>query len=77
MTQKKNMTTLSKLLSFVLRHDPGSIGLSLDRGGWADVDALLTKAGHQFTLAELETVVQTSDKQRFALSSDGGRIRAN
>ncbi len=77
MTQKLNKTSLSKLLSFVLRHDPGSIGLTLDRGGWADVDDLLDKAGHQITRSELETVVQTSDKQRFALSSDGRRIRAN
>ena len=29
------------------------------------------------TRAELEAIVATSDKQRFALSSDGTRIRAN
>ncbi|MFC4667645.1 RNA 2'-phosphotransferase [Seohaeicola nanhaiensis] len=28
---------LSKVLSLILRHDPGRIGLSLDAGGWARI----------------------------------------
>jgi putative RNA 2'-phosphotransferase len=71
---------LSKLLSFVLRHDPASIGLSLDREGWAKVDLLLEaleRRGHRLDRAELEALVRESDKQRFALSADGALIRAN
>lgn len=70
----------SKFLSFVLRHKPEAIGLALDGNGWADVDDLVRLAiesGHPLTRAAIETVVAGSDKQRFALSEDGRRIRAN
>ena len=75
-----NRTRLSKFLSLVLRHDPACIGLTLDAQGWADVDDLLQKAnaaGVPLTRALLDEIVRTSDKQRFALSTDGTRIRAN
>ncbi|MGH1415128.1 MAG: RNA 2'-phosphotransferase [Pelagimonas sp.] len=68
---------ISKFLSYVLRHDPASIGLTLDRGGWAEVQALIDRATLPLTQSDIETVVATSDKQRFALSEDGKRIRAN
>jgi putative RNA 2'-phosphotransferase len=70
----------SKFLSLVLRHDPGQIGIELDEAGWTDVAALLAAAerhGVRLTRAELGEIVATSDKQRFALSDDGARIRAN
>jgi putative RNA 2'-phosphotransferase len=70
----------SKFLSLVLRHDPGSIGITLDGAGWTDVDALLAalgRHGQRLTRAELVEIVASSDKQRFALSDDGARIRAN
>lgn len=70
----------SKLLSLVLRHDPSRIGITLDSAGWTDVAALLAALaahGHPLTRAQLERVVAQSDKQRFALSPDGARIRAN
>ena len=73
-------TTPSKFLSLVLRHDPARIGITLDAAGWTDVDALLTAcaaAGVVLTEAELRDIVAQSDKQRFALSDDGRRIRAN
>ncbi len=35
----------SKRLSHLLRHAPGSAGLTLDAAGWVDVDALLTVLG--------------------------------
>ncbi len=65
----------SKRLSDVLRHAPGSVGLTLDAAGWADVDALLAALG--WTRAELEGVVATNDKRRFALDGTGTRIRAS
>lgn len=34
----------SKLLSLVLRHDPGKIGIELDKAGWADVGKLIQNA---------------------------------
>lgn len=71
---------LSKTLSYVLRHHPEAFGLRLDSAGWVEVDALLTAlaaAGHSASREELERVVRDNDKQRFAISSDGLRIRAN
>ena len=70
----------SKRLSHVLRHAPNSIGITLDAHGWIDVDTLLEAlAAHGPSLARdrLERIVARSDKQRFAFSEDGSRIRAN
>ena len=69
----------SKFLSFILRHKPDEIGLSVDAQGWADVDALLDgmkTAGKPMSRAELIGIVATSDKKRFTLSDDKTRIRA-
>ncbi|WP_338767157.1 RNA 2'-phosphotransferase [Massilia sp. METH4] len=70
----------SRFLSLILRHAPDTIGLSLDRNGWADVAELLATAtahGTPLTLETLRHVVAGNDKQRFAFSEDGLRIRAS
>ncbi len=71
---------ISKLMSLVLRHAPATIGATLDAQGWADVNQLLARAaqhGTPVSRAQLDAVVRSSDKQRFAFSDDGTRIRAN
>jgi putative RNA 2'-phosphotransferase len=73
-------TKLSKFLSLVLRHDPASVGISLDDAGWVDVDTLLAalgRHGHPASRTDLDEVVATNDKKRFAFSDDGRRIRAS
>ena len=70
----------SRFVSKVLRHAPESVGLRLDEGGWVEVDDLLAAAagaGVALDRATLERVVAENDKQRFALSPDGLRIRAS
>ena len=70
----------SKFLSLVLRHEPGAAGVTLDEAGWVAVADLLAgcrRAGVAIDPDELREIVRTSDKQRFALSDDGTRIRAN
>jgi putative RNA 2'-phosphotransferase len=70
----------SKFLSLVLRHEPELVGITLDEAGWVSVDELLAgcrRKGHPITMEELREIVRTSDKQRYALSGDGARIRAN
>jgi putative RNA 2'-phosphotransferase len=70
----------SKRLSYVLRHRPDSVGLTLDGAGWVDVDALLDALathGLRLTRAELDHVVAANDKRRFALDDTGTRIRAS
>ncbi|WP_328561482.1 RNA 2'-phosphotransferase [Streptomyces coelicoflavus] len=69
---------VSKYLSKHLRHQPERIGLTLDRGGWVEIDTLIAAAaahGFRFTHAELDHVVATNDKRRFAV--EGTRIRAS
>lgn len=71
---------LSRRLSYVLRHAPESVGLTLDAGGWVGVDELLMAlAAHGATVSreELDQVVAASDKQRFAFDATGARIRAS
>jgi putative RNA 2'-phosphotransferase len=75
-----DVVRLSKRLSYLLRHAPGSVGLTLDPAGWVDVEALLTAlaaTGRPVTRAELDEVVAGNDKQRFALDATGTRIRAS
>lgn len=70
----------SKFLSLVLRHKPDTIGIVLDRNGWVSVEELLAKSadyGVRFSRTELEEIVETNDKKRFAFSEDKTRIRAN
>jgi putative RNA 2'-phosphotransferase len=71
---------VSKRLSFVLRHRPDSIGLTLDEAGWVDVDRLLaalTAHGLPLSREDLDAVVAGNDKQRFAFDGSGTRIRAS
>lgn len=75
--QKKN---ISKFLSLVLRHQPEVIGLNLDEKGWANVEELqekCAKKSRDFTLEELDEIVETNDKKRFIFNEDKSKIRAN
>ncbi len=67
-------------MSLVLRHKPSTVGLTLDAGGWTQVDEVLAaaqKAGVPLDKDVLRQVIEQNDKQRFLLSEDGLRIRAN
>lgn len=71
---------MSRRLSFVLRHDPGNIGITLDDGGWVDVGVLLEALalhGLVLTRRQLDDLLTADDKQRFGLDEGGTRIRAN
>jgi putative RNA 2'-phosphotransferase len=73
-----DLVKVSRQLSYVLRHRPDSIGLSLGDGGWIAIDDLLNalaQHGTRLSHEELEFVVERSDKRRFSIAD--GRIRAN
>ena len=75
-----NDKKVSKFLSLVLRHQPELANLTLDEAGWTDVSAVLAACRERrllSTLDELRGVVERSDKQRYSLSADETRIRAN
>ena len=73
-------THKSKLLSLVLRHQPEVIGLGLDANGWANIEELLLKLsahGEAISRAQLEDLVATNNKKRFAFNDDATKIRAS
>ncbi|MCC6509888.1 MAG: RNA 2'-phosphotransferase [Pirellulaceae bacterium] len=77
---RNGLTTTSKFLSLVLRHQPEVVGMQLDPEGWLPIDELIENAnrqGKQLTLELLHEVVASCEKKRFALSEDGLKIRAN
>ena len=76
---KHETKRISKFLSLVLRHQPQTIGITLDESGWVEIDKLLhgmARSGKRVSREQLEQVVSNNDKQRFTISDDGGRIRA-
>ena len=75
---ERRTVKVSKYLSKHLRHQPERIGLTLDEAGWVEIDTLIAAAGahgFRFTRDELDQVVATNDKRRFAV--EGTRIRAS
>jgi putative RNA 2'-phosphotransferase len=71
---------ISKLLALGLRHKPDALNLTLDRDGWAlvsDVIKGVRNKGYNITEMVLKTIIDEDDKQRYALSPNGCKIRAN
>lgn len=71
--------TLSKFLSLILRHKPETIGIKLDKHGWANVDELIKKMSKEKYITKdiLEYIVEHDDKQRYSFNEDKTMIRAN
>lgn len=73
-----NLTSTSKFISLILRHDPSKVGITLDAEGWADIQTLLNalkKNGHPIDKDTLYNIVNTDNKKRYAIQ--GTKIRAN
>ncbi len=71
---------VSKYLSKHLRHQPEQLGLTLQPGGWIEVDTLLAACERRrFPISrdDLDEVVASCEKQRFSFDETGTRIRAN
>ena len=69
----------SKLLSLILRHAPEKAGLTLEDGGWVDVEALLMgleKINCRISRERLQKIVDENEKKRFTLSENRLKIRA-
>lgn len=64
---------LSRRLAYLLRHAPEKMGVTLEPGGWAPVDAVLRHL--RVSRERLERVVAADAKGRYTLR--GERIRAN
>lgn len=80
MISEKENTRISKFLSLVLRHQPDSIGIALDKNGWTDVEDLIEKSsskGINITEEILKHIVETNEKKRFIFNDTFDKIRAN
>jgi len=80
MRNENQQHKLSKFLSFVLRHNPQRIGISLDLQGWTSIPILLEKMnahGKKLDRETLEFLVATNNKQRYAINEATNQIRAN
>lgn len=80
MLSTKQLTSVSKFISLILRHKPETIGLELDANGWADTAELINKMnsnGKGITFEVLDYVVATNSKKRFAFNDDKTKIRAS
>ena len=83
-TMRKQLIGMSKFLSLVLRHKPETIGITLDKEGWVDVQTLIDNAAiyqkdqdfADLTKDILDEIVDTNEKRRFEYSEDGWNIRA-
>lgn len=76
----KDKKHIGKFLSFILRHHPEVIGITLDANGWANVEELMAGCAAQdkhFSKADLEEIVATNEKKRYAFNDDHTRIRAS
>ena len=74
-----NLTKMSVFLSFVLRHKPEEIGVSLNNEGWTNIETLITQAnkrGEKFTKEIINQIVAEDKKGRYQISEDGSMIRA-
>ena len=66
---------ISKYISYLLRHNPESIGLVLDKNGWAHINDIIELSGPDgLTREQIETAAIPTDKKRFVI--EGDRIRA-
>lgn len=75
----KSQVKISKRLSLVLRHNPQSIGITLDESGWTEVKELvqrLQKHGVNISDEILQTIVDENPKKRFEFNEDKTLIRA-
>ena len=74
---KNREIKISQFLSYVLRHKPESIGLTLDKNGWASVAEILNNSKLSFSIEELKQVVENNDKKRFSFNDNLTKIKAN
>lgn len=78
---QKQLTNLSKFLSFILRHKPETVNLSLDSEGYVNINQLISNINnnseYHITRSTLDHIVATDSKQRYSYNSTKTKIRAN
>jgi putative RNA 2'-phosphotransferase len=65
-------------MSFVLRHNPAAISISLNKEGWVDLSEFISELSKKFPeidIATIEQIVQSDSKGRYSIANN--MIRAN
>jgi putative RNA 2'-phosphotransferase len=65
-------------MSYVLRHKPSAIGISMNKEGWVDLSEFVSRLSGKFPqidITTIEHIVQTDNKGRYSI--DNNMIRAN
>jgi len=79
--EKEREKKVSKYLTYVLRHKPESIGITVSDNGWVDVKELIEKSDFKMMLDfnVIKHIIDNQDpaKRRLSLSKDFCEIRAN
>jgi putative RNA 2'-phosphotransferase len=75
MKTKREREKLSRYLSMLLRHKPEKEGLVLDKNGYISVEILCKKL--DMSKDDLDWIVDTNNKKRFAYNEDETLIRAS
>ena len=78
--QKSNFLKLSIYLSFLLRHNPDSLHLSMDKHGFVNIEELINainKDGqYAITKELLGRIVAEDNKGRYRYNADGTKVKA-
>ncbi|MEE8132815.1 MAG: RNA 2'-phosphotransferase [Nitrososphaerales archaeon] len=75
-----DLTKLSRLVSYALRHEPWIYELEIDNEGWVYIEDLIhalrlrSKEWQNLNESDLQQMISTSDKRRFEISN--GKMRA-
>jgi putative RNA 2'-phosphotransferase len=74
-----DLTKLSKIFAYALRHDPAKYAVTLDEQGWTNLDFLIKSIQEHhsnmlFSVQDVYDIVKNSDKKRFEI--EGVKIRA-
>lgn len=72
---ENQLKSVSKKISYILRHRPETAGITLDKNGYAIVDELLIALN--ISLDELDEIVATNNKKRFTYNEEKTLIRAS
>ena len=75
----KQLVSISKILSYALRHKPEEFNIKLDKEGWIDIDILCKaiaccKSKMHISKETIEKIIAESEKKRFEIS--GNKVRA-
>lgn len=70
---------LGKYLTYILRHKPDHLDLSLSKDGWLNIESIIEKVKQkekfELKMSKILEEVKNDKKQRFQISNDGKNIR--